>query len=389
MKKQYYFDHAATTPVDDRVVEAMLPYFHAAFANPSGSYTFAEDIQDAVNDARKQAAQFIHASESEIYFTSGGTESDNWALRGVMLANGQKGKHLVTSAIEHHAILNTCHFLEEHGYQVTYLPVRPNGFVSPSELKKAIRDDTVLVSIMFANNEIGTIEPIRELAMVAHAKGAFFHTDAVQAFGHLPIHVNELGIDLLSASAHKFYGPKGVGILYKRDSVSIDPLIFGGSQEKNLRAGTSHVTGIVGLGAAVRCCAADLSRRMHREIALRNHMIRRLTREIPNVKINGDLYRRLPNNISASFGGVEAESLLILLDACGISVSTGSACSAHSDAPSHVLKAIGLSDREARSTIRFTIGDDTTQEDTDYVVEQVKESVKKLRMYSPFYEKRG
>ena len=382
MKKRYYFDYAATTPVLPQVLDKMIPYFNESFNNPSGNYEPAELITGEINKSREYIASFIGALPSEIYFTSGGTESDNWALRGVLLANEKKGKHIITTEIEHHAILNTCKFLTLHGYDVTYLPVEKNGIINTLSLKNAIREDTVLVSVMFANNEIGTIQPIRELSKITHSMGAFFHTDAVQAFCHLPINVNDYGIDLLSASSHKCYGPKGVGFLYKREGVDIDPLMYGGSQEKNLRAGTYHVPGIIGLGEAVRLGRETLSRRYNREISLRNYIIYRLKREIPGIKINGDRYKRLPNNINVSFDSIEGESLLILLDACGIDISTGSACNAKSSEQSHVLKAIGLSEDEAKSSIRITLGNDTTRSDADYLIAMVKENVAKLRTYS-------
>lgn len=388
MKKRYYFDHAATTPVLPQVIDAMLPYFADSFNNPSANYEPAETASDGVENARKIVAAFIGAKPSEIYFTSGGTESDNWALRGVMLANENKGKHVITSSIEHHAVLNTCKFLTAHGYDVTYLPVDENGIVNPSTLKNAIRKDTVLVSVMFANNEIGTVQPIKELARITHSNGSYFHTDAVQAFGHLPINVNEYGIDLLSASAHKCYGPKGTGLLYKREEVKIDPLMYGGSQERSLRAGTYHVPGIVGFGEAVRLCGQTMTRRYNREISIRNYIIYRLKREVPYIRINGDKYKRLPNNINVSFDFIEGESLLILLDSCGIDVATGSACNSKEAEQSHVLKAIGLSEEESKGTIRFTIGNDTTRLDADYMINMVKDNVAKLRAYSPEYHKK-
>lgn len=387
MKKRYYFDYAATTPVLPQVIDSMLPFFNDSFNNPSGNYEPAEHVSKEIEKARNIAANFIGAKPSEIFFTSGGTESDNWALRGVMLANEKKGRHLITSQVEHHAILNTCKFLTMHGYEVTYLPVENNGIVSPVTLKNAIRDDTVLVSIMFANNEIGTVQPIKELSRITHMNGSYFHTDAVQAFAHLPVNVNEYGIDLLSASSHKCYGPKGVGLLYKRESVNIHPLMYGGSQEMNLRAGTYHVPGIIGFGEAIKIASETLTRRYNRELSIRNYIIYRLRHEIPYVRINGDRYKRLPNNINVCFDYIEGESLLILLDACGIDVSTGSACNSKTAEPSHVLMAIGLGEDEAKGTIRITIGNDTTRSDADYLIAMIKENVSKLRMYSPEYLK--
>lgn len=386
MKKRYYFDYAATTPVLPQVIDAMLPFFNLNFNNPSGNYEPAQHISEEIEGVRKRAAAFIGARAEEIYFTSGGTESDNWALRGIMLANAQKGKHIITTEIEHHAILNTCRFLTECGYDVTYLPVEANGILNPMTLRKHIRNDTVLVSVMYANNEIGTIQPIRELAQIAHSNGSFFHTDAVQAFGHVPIDVKESGIDLLSSSSHKCYGPKGVGLLYKREGVNIQPLMYGGSQEKNLRAGTYHVPGIIGFGEAIKNASESLYRRYNREIAIRNYIIYRLLKEIPFTKINGDRNKRLPNNINVSFKYIEGESLLILLDSCGIDVSTGSACNAKSTAQSHVLKAIGLSEEDSKGTIRLTLGIDTTKSDADYLISKLKEYVAKLREYSSEYQ---
>lgn len=387
MKKRYYFDYAATTPVLPQVIDSMLPFFDEHFNNPSGNYEPAEFAAEEIEKARRTAASFIGCKPSEIYFTSGGTESDNWAIRGIMLANKHKGRHVITSSIEHHAVLNTCKFLEMHGYDVTYLPVEKNGVISPMTLKNAIRKDTVLVSIMFANNEIGTIQPIKELARIAHLNGSYFHTDAVQAFGHLPLNVHEYGIDLLSASSHKCYGPKGVGLLYKKDGIAIDPLVFGGSQENGLRAGTYYVPGIIGFGKAISIANETMSRRYNRELSIRNYIIYRLKHEVPYVRINGDRYKRLPNNINISFDFIEGESLLILLDSCGIDVSTGSACNSKSMSVSHVLKALGLNDEQIKGTIRLTLGNDTTRADADYLVDMIKLNVEKLRKYSPEYHK--
>jgi len=385
LKKHYYFDYAATTPVHPKVVEAMLPYFSNKFYNPSAGYELADEAYSDIEDSRKLIASLINAKTDEIYFTSGGTESDNWALRGVMVANEHKGRHLITSSIEHHAILNTCDFLKKHGFDITILPVNKHGLVEPLYLKNAIRDDTVLVSIMYANNEIGTIQPIKELAKIAHNNGCYFHTDAVQAFGHIPIDVTENGIDLLSASAHKCYGPKGVGMLYINNRVNIRPLIYGGSQEHSMRAGTYYLPGIIGFGEASRLCKDTIKQRYNRELAIRNYIINRITSEIPFCRINGDKHKRLPNNINVSFDYIEGESLLILLDSCGINVSVGSACNSSSYKKSHVLEAIKVSDNMINGTIRITIGSDTTRSDADYLVLKIKENVDKLRSYSNDY----
>lgn len=390
MKKRYYFDYAATTPVLPQVIERMIPYFNEDFCNPSGSYEDAESIATEIEKARKIIACSINAKTDEIYFTSGGTESDNWALRGVMLANEDKGRHIITSSIEHHAILNTCNFLKKHGYEVTYLPVGGNGIVSPETLRKHIRNDTVLVSVMFANNEIGTIQPINEISRIAHSNGSFFHTDAVQAFCHVPINVNDYGIDLLSASSHKCYGPKGVGFLYKKDGVDIHPLMYGGSQEKNLRAGTYCVPGIIGFGEAVKIGMETLNRRYTRELSIRNYIMYKLKQEIPFIRINGDRHKRLPNNINVNFDFIDGQSLLILMDSCGIDISTQSACNSKSLAESHVLLAMGFDPEDVKGTIRITIGNDTTKSDVDYLISKLKENVIKLRQYSvEFNNQRG
>lgn len=386
MERFIYLDNAATTRVAPEVFESMRPYFEEQYGNPASSYMFSGKIAGQVDEARDQIAQFIGAKKDEIFFTSGGSESDNWALKGIADAYKNKGNHIITTKIEHHAILNTAEFLEKHGCEVTYLDVDENGLVSPKDLEAAIRPETILVSIMFANNEIGTIEPIEELAKVAHDHGVLFHTDAVQAFGHLPINVEEMGIDMLSASAHKFNGPKGIGIFYMKKGVRISPLIHGGSQEKGRRAGTTNVPSIIGTAKAVELAAKKMEERTKYESSLRDYLIDRVMDEIPYTKLNGDREKRLSNNTNFSFRFVEGESLLIMLDQKGIEVSSGSACTSGALDPSHVLLAIGLPHEIAHGSIRFTLSDETTKDDIDYTVDALKEIVGRLRAMSPLYE---
>lgn len=389
--KQIYLDHASTTPVHTEVLEAMLPYFTKEFGNPSSIYPLGQNASDAVAEARDTLAALIGAKPQEIFFTSGGTESDNWALKGFMHANASKGKHLITSAIEHHAVLHTCETLEHEGFEVTYLPVDEHGLVSVEDFKAAIRPDTILASIMFANNEIGTIEPIAELASAAHEANIVFHTDAVQAFGHEPIDVNELGIDLLSASSHKIYGPKGVGLLYVRKGIKLQNLLDGGQQERGKRGSTENVPGIIGFAKAAELAQADLLPERDRQRALRNHAIKRILSEIPDAKLNGSWEDRLANNVNFSFEFIEGEGMLLQLAARGICVSSGSACTSGSLDPSHVLLAIGLPHEIAHGSLRLTIGKSTTQEDIDFTVDSLKNTLENLRMMSPLYEdyKRG
>lgn len=389
--KQIYLDHASTTPVHTEVLEVMLPYFTEEFGNPSSIYPLGQNASDAVAEARETLAALIGAKPQEIFFTSGGTESDNWALKGFMHANTSKGKHLITSAIEHHAVLHTCETLEHEGFEVTYLPVNEHGLVSVEDFKAAIRPDTILASIMFANNEIGTIEPIAELASAAHEANIVFHTDAVQAFGHEPIDVNELGIDLLSASSHKIYGPKGVGLLYVRKGIKLQNLLDGGQQERGKRGSTENVPGIIGFAKAAELARADLLLERERQRALRDHAIRRILAEIPDAKLNGSWKDRLANNVNFSFEFIEGEGMLLQLAARGICVSSGSACTSGSLDPSHVLLAIGLPHEIAHGSLRLTIGKSTTQEDIDFTVDSLKGTLENLRMMSPLYEdyKRG
>ena len=384
--KQIYLDHASTTPVRPEVVEAMLPYFTEQFGNPSSIYPLGQEAADAVAAARETLAGLIGAAPREVYFTSGGTESDNWAIKGFARANAAKGKHLITSAIEHHAVLHACEALEKEGFEVTYLPVDEHGLVRPEDFAAAIRPDTTLASIMFANNEIGTIEPIAALAAIAHEHGVVFHTDAVQAFGHEPIDVKDMGIDMLSASSHKIYGPKGVGLLYIRKGVKVENFIDGGQQERGRRGSTENVPGIVGFARAAELAAADMTAEHDRLLALRDHAIRRILDEIPSAKLNGSWESRLANNVNFSFEFIEGEGMLLQLAARGICVSSGSACTSGSLDPSHVLLAIGLPHEIAHGSLRMTLGRDTTLEDVDFAVDSLKATLQNLRMMSPLYE---
>lgn len=386
MDKRIYLDNAATTAVRPEVLEAMLPYFTERFGNPSSIYDFASQNKAAVNEAREIIANSIGAQNNEIYFTGSGTEADNWALKGTIDAYREKGNHIITSKIEHHAILHTCEYLEEHGCEVTYIDVDENGIIKLDELKKAIRPTTILISVMFANNEIGTIQPIKEIGQIAKEHGILFHTDAVQAYPTEKIQVDELNIDLLSASGHKIEGPKGIGFLYIRKGLKLRSFIHGGAQERHRRAGTENVPAIVGFGKAVEIAVNTKQQRREREIMLRDYLIDRVLKEIPYVRLNGDRKRRLPNNVNFSFQFVEGESLLIMLDMHGICASSGSACTSGSLDPSHVLLAIGLPHEIAHGSLRLTLSEDTTQEELDFVVDRIKEIVEKLRSMSPLYE---
>ncbi len=386
MKKMIYLDNAATTKTSPEVVEAMLPYFSEFYGNSSTVYEFGGKSKEAISKARETIANAIGAKENEIYFTAGGSESDNWALKATAEAYKEKGRHIITSKIEHHAILHTCQWLEQNGYEVTYLDVDEFGVVKLEELKKAIRPDTILISIMFANNEIGTIEPVAEIGEIARERGVLFHTDAVQAFGQLPIHVDELKIDMLSSSGHKLNGPKGIGYLYIRKGVKIRSFLHGGAQERKRRAGTENVPGIVGFGKAVEIALATMQERTAKERELRDYLMDRVLKEIPFTRVNGDRNRRLPNNVNICFQFVEGESLLIMLDMKGICGSSGSACTSGSLDPSHVLLAIGLPHEIAHGSLRLTLGADTTKEDIDYTVDAIKEIVTQLREMSPLYE---
>lgn len=386
MAKLIYLDNAATTQVYPEVLDAMLPYFTEYYGNPSAIYSFAGESKKAVDEARANVAALINARTEDIYFTGGGSESDNWALKATAEAYESKGKHIITSRIEHHAILHTCAYLEQKGYEVTYLDVDEDGKISLEELEKAIRPDTILISIMSANNEIGTIEPIKEIGKIAHDHGVLFHTDAVQAFGHIPIDVEEMNIDMLSASGHKINGPKGIGVMYIRKGVKIRSFIHGGAQERKRRAGTHNVPGIVGIGTAAKLAKENMEERSAKEIALRDHLIERVLKEIPYTRLNGHRTDRLPNNANFCFRFIEGESMLILLDQAGICGSSGSACTSGSLDPSHVLLAIGLPHEIAHGSLRLTISEKTTMEDIDYTVDTLKKIIERLRSMSPLYE---
>lgn len=386
MKKLIYLDNAATTKTAPEVVDAMLPYFTEKFGNPSSVYSFASGNKEVISGQRDIIAGVLGAKSNEIYFTAGGSESDNWALKAAAEAYADKGNHIITTKIEHHAILHTAEYLEKRGFEVTYLNVDEDGKISLDELKSAIRPTTILISVMFANNEIGTIQPVREIGEIACEHGILFHTDAVQAFGQVPINVDECHIDMLSASGHKLNGPKGIGFLYIRKGVKIRSFVHGGAQERKRRAGTENVPGIVGLGAAVKRAASTMKERMEKESRLRDYLIGRVTQEIPYCRLNGHKTDRLPNNANFSFRFVEGESLLIMLDGKGICASSGSACTSGSLDPSHVLLAIGLPHEIAHGSLRLTLGGETTKEEIDYVVDSLKEIVGTLRNMSPLYE---
>lgn len=381
-KKIVYMDHAATTYAAPEVVEAMLPYFSEKFGNPSSVYGIGQENKAAVEEARAKVAAAINAEPNEIYFTAGGTESDNWVLKGVAFANIRKGKHIITTAVEHHAILHAAEWLQSQGFEVTYLPVDRYGMVSPADVEKAIRPDTILISVMYANNEVGTIQPIAEIGAIARAHGIYFHTDAVQAIGHVPIDVKAEHIDMLSLSGHKFYGPKGIGVLYIRRGVRIQNLLHGGAQESRHRAGTENVAGIVGLGAAIERAVAAMPEESARLTAMRDHMIRELLK-IPASHLNGHPTQRLPNNVNITFEYIEGEGILLLLNMFGICASTGSACNSASLEPSHVLTAMGVPHEIAHGSVRLTLGERNTEEDVSYVLEKLPEVVRKLRSMSP------
>ena len=381
-----YLDNAATTKTAPEVVDAMIPYFTEHYGNASSIYSLGSASKKAITDSRKIIADKLGAKQEEIYFTAGGSESDNWALKATAEAYASKGRHIITTKIEHHAILHTCEYLEKKGFEITYLDVDADGLVHPETLEAAIRPDTILVSIMFANNEIGTIEPIKELAAIAKAHGALFHTDAVQAFGQVPIDVNELKIDMLSASGHKLNGPKGIGFLYIRTGVKIRSFVHGGAQERSRRAGTENVPGIVGLGTAVERAFRIMEDKTAKETELRDYLITRIEKEIPYCKLNGHRTRRLPNNVNFSFQFVEGESILIMLDMKGICASSGSACTSGSLDPSHVLLAIGMKHEEAHGSLRLTLSEENTKEEIDFVVDNLKAIIDRLRSMSPLYE---
>lgn len=386
MSKLIYLDNAATTQVYPEVFEAMKPYFTEYYGNPSSIYSFAGESKKAVDDSRETIAKLIGAKTEEIYFTGGGSESDNWALKATAEAYASKGKHIITSKIEHHAVLHTCAWLEKQGYEITYLDVDEKGTVKLDELRAAIRPDTILISIMAANNEIGTIQPLKEIGAIAKEHGILFHTDAVQAFAHIPINVDEMNIDMLSASGHKINGPKGIGVMYIRKGIRILSFIHGGAQERSRRAGTHNVPGIVGIGKAAELAASNMEERSRYETELRDHLISRVLNEIPYSRLNGHETNRLPNNANFCFRFIEGESMLILLDQNGICGSSGSACTSGSLDPSHVLLAIGLPHEIAHGSLRLTLSEKTTKEDIDFTVDRLKEIIERLRGMSPLYE---
>ena len=387
--RQVYLDYSATTPVKEDVVKEMLPYYTKFYGNPSSLYDMGLEAKAGIDKARERVAKLINADSREIFFTSCGTEADNWVLEGASDALRRKGNHIITSRIEHHAILHTCEYLEKHGFEITYLDVDREGFVHPETLEKAIRPETVLISIMMVNNEIGTIQPIKELAAVAKKHGVLFHTDAVQGLGNVPIDVKDLGVDFLSMSAHKIYGPKGIGALYMRRGIRISTFMHGGAQESKKRAGTENTAGIVGFGKAAEMAMEGLSEHIRHSTDLRNYFWEKIESNISGVQLNGPKDKRHPGNLNISFDYIEGEAILLLLNGNGISVSTGSACSSKSLAPSHVLDAIGVSITKMNGTIRFTVGDFTTREDIDYVVDVLIKVVERLRELSPVNGMKG
>jgi len=386
--KRVYLDYAATAPTDPEVLAAMQPYFFEKFGNPASIHQFGQEAKKAMEDSRSSLAQFLGAQVQEIIFTSGGTESNNFAVKGVAYALKDKGNHIITTAIEHHAILEPCKFLEKQGFNTTYVGVDKDGLVDPEEIKKAITDKTILISVMHANNEIGTIQPIAEIAKIAKEKGIYFHSDCVQTVGHIPVKVNELGVDLLSLSAHKFYGPKGVGALYVRKGTRIERFLHGGDQEQNRRASTQNIPGIVGIAQAAELCREKMEEEAKFQVALRDRMIKEIPKMISETHLNGHPFKRLPNNVNFSFKYIEGESILLNLDMLGIAASTGSACTSTSLEPSHVLLAIGLSHEVAHGSLRITLGRWSKKEDVDYLVEHLPGIITKLRAMSPLYEQK-
>jgi cysteine desulfurase len=386
MTKSIYMDHAATTYTKPEVLEEMIPYFTTYFGNPSSIYSLSRETKKAIDIARDKVAKAINANENEIYFTGGGSEADNFAIKGIASAYKQKGNHIITTVIEHHAVLHTCEYLAKNGFEITYLPVDEYGFINIKDLENAITDKTILVSIMFANNEIGTIEPIKEIGALCRSKKVLFHTDAVQAVGHISVDVKEMNIDLLSLAAHKFYGPKGVGALYVRKGIKVENLVHGGGQERNKRAGTENVAGIVGLGKALELATQNMEASNKKLVYLRDRLINGLL-EIPYSKLNGPRSEnRLPGNSNICFNFIEGESILLLLDADGIAGSSGSACTSGSLDPSHVLLAIGVPIEIAHGSLRLSLGDATTEEEVDFVIETVPKIVKRLRDMSPLWD---
>lgn len=388
MDKNIYLDNAATTKLSSEALDSMMPYLTVGYGNPSSIYSIGRESRKAVENARELVAKALSCDTNEIYFTSGGSESDNWAIKGVAFANENKGKHIITTSIEHHAVLHTCKYLEKYGFEITYLPVKSNGIIDINDLKKAIRKDTILISIMYANNEIGSIQPIKEIGEIAKENNIYFHTDAVQAIGNIPINLKELNIDLLSLSAHKFHGPKGVGVLYIKKGVNISNMIHGGGQEKNMRAGTENVAGIVGLGKAIELATIDIEKKSKYLITLRERLIKGIMESIPDTILNGDPINRLPGNVNVCFKYIEGESILLMLDMKGICASSGSACTSGSLNPSHVLLAIGLPHEIAHGSLRLTLSEENTQEEIEYVLETLPPIIQNLRNMSPLINKK-
>ncbi|HAE63128.1 MAG TPA: cysteine desulfurase NifS [Eubacteriaceae bacterium] len=380
-----YFDYAATTPLDSEVLKEMLPHMEENFGNPSSVYSYGREARKVIDDSREKVAKIIGAQSKEIFFTSGGTESDNWAIKGTAFANKDKGNHIITTSVEHHAVLHTCKYLEKQGFEVTYLPVDEYGLIDLDDLRNSIKDTTILITVMFANNEIGTIQPIGEIGKIAKEKKILFHTDAVQALGSIEIDVNTLGVDLMSISGHKIYGPKGIGALYIRKGVKIDNLIHGGAQEKKKRGGTENTPAIVGFAKACELAESNLQEQIKRTIQLRDYMIKGILEGIPEVKLNGHPEKRLPGNVNVSIRYIEGESILLSLDLLGIAASSGSACTSGSLDPSHVLLAIGLSHEIAHGSLRFSIGKYTTKEEVDFVLDKLPGIIQRLRDMSPLY----
>jgi len=385
MEQRIYLDHAATTYTKPEVLDEMLPYFTSKFGNPSSVHSFGREARKALDLARERVAKAINADPTEVFFTAGGTEADNWAIKGAALANQKKGNHIITTAIEHHAVFHTCNYLERNGFEVTYLPVDSYGLVDPEQVRNAINERTILISVMAANNEIGTIQPIKEIGAIAKEKGILFHTDAVQAIGSIPIDVKDMNIDLLSLSAHKFYGPKGVGALYVRKGAKVQQMIHGGAQEKNRRAGTENLPAIVGLGKAIELATQDIPGRNARIEALRDRLINGILSKVEYTRLNGHPTKRLPGNVNFSFEFIEGEALLLSLDIQGIAGSSGSACTSGSLDPSHVLLAIGLPHEIAHGSLRLSLGDENTEEEIDYVLEVLPKIVQRLREMSPLF----
>ncbi len=383
MEKIYYFDNSATTKISKAVLDSMLPYLKDNYGNPSSIYLLGRESKDAIDTAREKVAKALGCESKNIYFTSSGSESDNWAIKGVAFANKDKGNHIITSSIEHHAVLHTCEYLEREGFEVTYLPVKSNGIVDIKELKKAIKKETILISVMYANNEIGTIQPIKEIGEIAKENEIYFHTDAVQAVGNIEIDLNKLDVDLLTLSGHKFNGPKGVGVLYIKDSVKIEKLIHGGGQERGKRASTENVANIVGLGTAIELATKDINKKGKYLIQLREKCIKGIMNNIPDTILNGDPVKRLPGNVNVCFKYIEGESILLMLDQLGICASSGSACTSGSLDPSHVLLAIGLPHEIAHGSLRLSFSKDNTKEEVDYLLKVLPGIIEKLRAMSP------